>query len=155
MADQASSAAATAGENELVATRVIRAPKETVFDAWTDPELLARWWGPKGFTNTFSEFDPRPGGTWTFVMHGPNGADYANTNVFVEVVRPERIVLKHVLAPVFELTATFEETGGGTLIVFRQRFEEAAVYEQVKGYAANGNEENLDKLSALVTGLTS
>nr|WP_318653387.1 SRPBCC family protein [Paenibacillus rhizovicinus] len=136
--------------NELVAARVIDAKRELVFGAWTNPELLAQWWGPRGFTNTFNEFDPRPGGAWTFVMHGPDGTDYPNSNVFVEIVSPERIVIKHIVAPVFTLTALFEELDGKTGIIFRQQFEEAAVFEQVKGYAAPGNEQNLDKLTEVV-----
>ncbi|MBM7563966.1 SRPBCC family protein [Paenibacillus sacheonensis] len=143
----------TPGENELVAVRVIEAPRETIFRAWTDPELLAAWWGPRGFTNTFSAFDPRPGGIWEFVMHGPNGADYPNTNEFVEITSPERIVLKHVVAPVFRLTAVFEDLGGRTGMIFRQQFETAAVFEQVKNYAGPGNEENLDKLAEVVAKL--
>ena len=62
-----------------------------MFDAFADPNRLTRWWGPKGFTSTFHEFDLRPGGVWRFVLHGPNGADYQNESVFVEVVKPERI----------------------------------------------------------------
>ena len=73
-------------EREIVTTRVIDAPRERVFKAWTDPEHLAQWWGPKGFTNTFQEFDMRPGGAWRFVMPGPDGVDYKN--VFVNPFGP-------------------------------------------------------------------
>lgn len=152
-AENGGAAAVAAGENELVATRLIDAPREVVFRAWTDPELLASWWGPKGFTSTFSEFDPTPGGTWTFVMHGPNGADYPNTNRFVELVRPERIVLAHIVPPLFRLTALFEEAGGSTRVIFRQQFETAEVFEQVKAFAGPGNEENLEKLADVVARL--
>jgi len=83
---------AEAADREIISTRVIAAPRDLVFKAFSDPENLARWWGPKGFTNTFHEFDLRPGGAWRFVMHGPDGVDYPNESVFVEVVKPERIV---------------------------------------------------------------
>src|SRR5688500_3516125 len=75
--------------------RWIDAPRERVFKAFSDPAHLARWWGPNGFTSTFHEFDLRPGGAWRFVMHGPDGANYPNESVFVEVVEPERIVFEH------------------------------------------------------------
>ena len=63
-------------DREIVSTRVLDAPRELVFRAFSDPDLLARWWGPEGFTNTFHEFDLRPDGAWRFVMHGPDGTDY-------------------------------------------------------------------------------
>ena len=97
-------------DREIVNTRVLHAPREQVFRAWIEPEILARWWGPKGFRNTFQEFDPTPGGRWCFVMHAPNGVDFPNESVFEEIVRPERIVFRH-LSPVhaFQLVATFAE----------------------------------------------
>lgn len=63
---------------QIVSTRVFDFPRDLVFGAWTDPAHLAHWWGPKGFTNSFHEFDLRPGGNWRFVMHGPDGVDYRN-----------------------------------------------------------------------------
>ncbi len=72
----------TAGENQIVASRVFDAPREAVYRAWTTPELLARWWGPHGFTNTFHECDIRPEGEWRYTMHGPDGTNYPNRNVF-------------------------------------------------------------------------
>jgi uncharacterized protein YndB with AHSA1/START domain len=86
-------------EREIVSTRLIDASRDLVFKAWTDPHHLVQWWGPKGFTNTFHEFEPRPGGRWRFVMHGPDGRDYQNESVFAEVVRPERIVFDHISGP--------------------------------------------------------
>ena len=81
----------TAGR-EIVITRLIAAPPELVFDAWTDPKQIGRWWGPNGFTTTTHSMDVRPGGVWRFVMHGPDGRDYQNKIVYREVKRPERLV---------------------------------------------------------------
>ncbi|MCE5172528.1 SRPBCC family protein [Paenibacillus profundus] len=136
-----------AEEYELVTTRVINASPALVYEAWTKPEHLAQWWGPNGFTNTFHEFDLRPGGIWEFVMHGPNGVEYPNKNEFVEI-RPERIVLRHVCEPHFQLTATFEYLGGTTRLTLRQLFEDEAVFNAIKKIASSHTEENLDRLEA-------
>ncbi len=135
-------------EREIVSARVFDAPRERVFRAWTDPKHLARWWGPKGFTNTFHEFDPRPGGIWRFVMHGPDGTDYKNKSVFVEIVEPERIVFDHVTGPKFRVVATFADESGKTALTFRMRFKTAAACEKVKVYAVDANEQNFDRLEA-------
>jgi uncharacterized protein YndB with AHSA1/START domain len=79
----------------IVITRVIDAPRDIVFEAWTDPKHLAEWWGPTGFTTTTSKFEMRPGGIWRFVMHGPDGRDYQNRVTYHEILRPERIVYSH------------------------------------------------------------
>lgn len=76
-------------DREIIATRVFKTPRLLVFKAWTDPDHLIHWWGPKGFTSTFHEFDLRPGGVWRLVMHGPNGADFQNESIFVEIVKPD------------------------------------------------------------------
>jgi len=133
---------------EELAARVLDAPRELVFRAWTDPDHLAKWWGPKGFTNTFQEFDLRPGGVWRFVMHGPDGVDYKNKSVFVEVVKPERIVFHHVSGPRFQVTATFAGQAGKTMLTFHMLFDTAAECAKVKGYAAEANEQNFDRLEA-------
>ena len=143
----ANSETSSAEEYELVTTRVMNAPPSLVFEAWTKPEHLAQWWGPKGFTNTFHEFDLRPGGIWEFVMHGPNGVDYPNKNEFVEI-GPERIVLRHVCEPHYQLTATIEDLGGTTRLTWRQLFEDAAVFNAIKKISTPANEENLDRLEA-------
>ena len=133
---------------EIVSIRVFAAPPAEVFQAWVDPQRLARWWGPAGFTNTFHEFNPVPGGDWRFIMHGPDGTDYDNHNVFVEVDAPARIVLKHVTAPLFQLIATFEALGEGTLLVFRMVFESVKTCAAVSKYAVAANEQNFDRLAA-------
>ena len=69
------------GEREIVITREFDAPCDLVFDAWTKEEHLSKWWGPRGFTTTFQKFDMKPGGTWQFIMHGPDGVDFPNNNV--------------------------------------------------------------------------
>jgi uncharacterized protein YndB with AHSA1/START domain len=135
-------------DREIVSTRVMNAPRELVWRAWTEPEHLAKWWGPLGFTNSFQEFNLKPGGTWRFVMHGPDGKDYQNECVFVEITRPERIILDHVSTPKFRITAAFEEIAGKTRVVFRQLFETSGVYDAVKGFAVPGNEQNFDRFEA-------
>ncbi|WP_239635399.1 SRPBCC family protein [Paenibacillus sp. H1-7] len=130
------------------------APREQVFHAWTSPELLARWWGPKGFTNTFHEFDLKPGGAWRFVMHGPDGTDYPNHSQFVEIVPLERIVFDHLSGHEFRVTAAFEDLDGRTKVTFRQLFKDAAEFEQARMYCLEGNEQNMDRLSNLLTGET-
>jgi uncharacterized protein YndB with AHSA1/START domain len=66
----------------IVTTRVFDAPRELVFEAWTNPKHLVQWWGPHGFTTTIRAIDARPGGVWRFVMHGPDGVDYENRIVY-------------------------------------------------------------------------
>lgn len=141
-----------AGEREIVIVRELRASRELVFDAWTNAEQLAKWWGPQGFTTTFKTFEPRPGGTWTFTMHSPDGVDFPNTNIFVEVDRPKRIVFKHDVFPHFLATASFEELDHGrTRLTYRTVFDETdAVFEKVKIYAAPGAEQTLDRLEELL-----
>jgi uncharacterized protein YndB with AHSA1/START domain len=143
--------ASPAADREIVSTREFEAPLGQVWEAWTNPALLAQWWGPKGFTNTFSRFDLQPGGHWVFVMHGPDGRDYPNESIFREIQPNERIVFDHVCAPLFRVTASFAETAGKTRVVFRMLFEDAGTYESVKRYCIPANEENFDRFGDLLT----
>lgn len=145
---------------EIVTTRILNFPREHVFKAWENPLHLARWWGPKGFTNTFQEFNMQPGGTWDFVMHGPDGTNYKNKSVFVEIVKPEKIEFCHVSGPVFRVQVTFEAMPDKyktmvmakrrTKIIFRMIFDSVEECQKVKQYAVNANEQNLDKLEMLL-----
>ena len=139
--------------NAIVSTRRFAASPALLWQAWSEPELLARWWGPDGFTNSFAEFDFRPGGDWRFVMHGPNGTDYPNYCRFVDIVPAERIILDHVTAPVFRITATFTEELDGTRLVFRMQFDDPETCAAVARYAVPCNEQNFDRLEAVLAGL--
>ncbi len=130
------SAATDTADRELVFTRVFDAPRELVFEAWTDPKHVARWWGPNGFTTTIQEMDVRPGGVWRHVMRGPDGRDYLNKIIFLEVVRPERLVFKHEpekgSEPVtHQTTVTFAEEGSKTSVTMRMLFPSAKAREYV------------------------
>ncbi|TMB85902.1 MAG: hypothetical protein E6J37_14020 [Chloroflexi bacterium] len=102
----------------MILTRVFDAPRELMWKLWTEPEHIRKWWGPKGFTLPGCEMDFRPGGTYRFVMRGPDGLD----NPFL--VRNERIVFTAILdnLPGHELvtTVTFAEDGGKTKLTARQ-----------------------------------
>jgi len=90
----------------------------------------------------------KPGGVWRFVMHGPDGVDYKNKSVFVEVMKLERIVFQHVSGHRFQVTVTFAEQAGNTKLTFQMLFETAAECAKVKMYAVDANEQNFDRLEA-------
>jgi uncharacterized protein YndB with AHSA1/START domain len=135
-------------DREIVATRVFDAPRELVFQMWTDPKHVAQWWGPKGFTTTTYEMDVRPGGVWRFVMHGPDGVDYQNKIVYIEIVKPERLVYSHSGGAQFRSTVTFAEQGGKTKLTVRMLFESATELDRVvkKFGAIEGLNQTLDRL---------
>ena len=139
-------------DREIVATRVFDAPRELVFQMWTDPRHVAQWWGPNGFTSTIQEMDVRPGGAWRLVMHGPDGTDYPNKSIFVEVVRPERIVYDHLSSPKFRSTATFDDEGGKTVLTMRAVFKTAAAREFVarERGAVEGGQQTIARLDRSV-----
>lgn len=135
---------------ELIITRHFHAPRNLVFKAWTDPQHLPHWWGPKGFTLTVQEIDVKPGGVWRYVMHGPDGVDYDNKIVYTEVVNPERLVYSHGDSggEHFKVTVTFAEQGDKTELTMRMLFKSAEELEQVvKEYGAiEGAKSTLDRL---------
>lgn len=136
---------------ELSTSRVLPFPVAEVFRAWTEAALICQWWGPTGFTCTFEKFEPRAGGEWQHVMHGPDGRNYGNYSVF-RMVTPERIELAHVSEPRFDLIATFEPSDGGTLIKFLQRFATPAVRAAVAPICIPANEQNLDRMTRVLRG---
>jgi|SRR6185295_12092408 len=142
-------------DREIVLTRVFQAPRERVWQAWTDPKELIEWWGPQGFTNTFQEIDIRPGGVWRFIMHGPDGTDYPNLIVFDEVLPPERLTYSHGSGQEndpdeFQVIVTFAEAGADTKLTMRLIMSSAAVKEKMiteVGAIESGN-QTLDRLAA-------
>ena len=135
-------------DREIVSTRVFDANIDLVWQAWSKPDHIRLWWGPNGFTNTFQHFDFRVGGHWRFTMHGPDGANYENEIVFLEIAPRERLVLDHVSPPRFRISVTFESLGAKTRVVFRQLFETVETYRKVKPLAEPGNEQNFDRFAA-------
>jgi uncharacterized protein YndB with AHSA1/START domain len=139
-------------DGEIVSERVFDASRAAVYGAFADPLKLTQWWGPKGFTNTFQEFDLRPGGMWRFVMHGPDGSEYPLTKEFIEVVPDKRIVLRQLGGMhQFQMELTFADAGSGTRFTWRMRFESVEEGELVRSFIAAANEENFDRLQALLT----
>ena len=131
-------------------SRDIPATPAQVFAAISTPERLARWWGPNGFTNTFSEFDFKTGGKWSLVMHGPDGANYPNDNVFGEIISNQKVVLEHPMQPVFRLTIELAPSSTGTLVTWAQTFESDEVARQIEHIVVPANDENLQRLQAEV-----
>ncbi len=138
-------------DREFVHTRLIEAPQEKVFRAFARPEHLARWWGPDGFSSTFETFDLRVGGTWRFVMHGPDGTNYPNENIFRAVEAPTRVALEHISeSHHFFLTITFEGKGQQTLVGWQQVFDTAEHKQRIAAVVERANEQNLRRLQAEV-----
>jgi uncharacterized protein YndB with AHSA1/START domain len=137
------------------AERVFSFPPRRVFAAFEQPDQLAKWWGPKDFTNTFELFEFKPGGRWVFVMHGPNGADYANESVFREIQPETRIVIEHVVKPWYRLTVTLTARGDRTHLAWDQEFESPEVAAKMRPLSNTANEQNLDRLQSLLASQSS
>jgi uncharacterized protein YndB with AHSA1/START domain len=135
-------------DREIVTERVFDAPRELVYKAWTDPEHVAQWWGPNGFTNTIHEMDVRPGGVWRFIMHGPDGTDYKNEIEYLEVVKPELLVYLHGSTPKFHVTVNFEDQNGKTKVTMRMLFDTAEQRDKtVKTFGAiEGAKQTFERL---------
>jgi uncharacterized protein YndB with AHSA1/START domain len=104
--------------NEIRITRIYDAPVKTVWEAWTDPEQVAQWWGPRGFSLTTHSKDLRAGGHWHYTMHGPDGTDYPNKTRYLEVEEQSRLVYDHggndEREPLFRVHVLFSEVNGKT-----------------------------------------
>jgi uncharacterized protein YndB with AHSA1/START domain len=137
-------------DREIKMSRTLNAPVELVWEVWTNPEHIANWWGPNGFTNTISKMDVQNGGDWALVMHGPDGTDYINKSVFEEVILHKKIVYRHISWPDFTSTVEFEARGEQTHISWHMLFESAEQFIEVvkKHGAVEGLKQNIAKLEA-------
>lgn len=151
---------------DLVITRVFNAPREIVFDAWSVPEQLMQWWGPKVFTAPVCKVDFRVGGKYHFCMRAPDGQEFWSTGIYREIVRPEKIVKTDAFAdkegnpvpashygmqgywPEYLLvTLLFEDQQGKTKLTLRHTgLPEGEIFEMTE---ASWN-ESLDKLEGIV-----
>jgi uncharacterized protein YndB with AHSA1/START domain len=137
----------TTPDCEIVSSRIVNFSQELVFTAWTDPNHLKNWWGPKGFTNTFEEFDLRPGGRWKFVMHAQEQGNFQNECEFVKIEKPTEIAWIRLSKPLFNIVATFEKIADDqTKVVFRMVFNTADECAKLRPYVVDKNEENFDRL---------
>lgn len=138
----------------LVISRLLDAPQELVFEAWTDPKHLVNWYGPDGFTITSELMEVKPGGMWKFMMHGPDGRDYPNKIIFIDVVRPEKLVYKHAGDGDtehirFHVTVTFEKLDNQTRLTMNSVFESGEELDRVnKEYGAiEGGKQTVNRLA--------
>ena len=144
------------GKQEIFMTRLFDAPRELVFKAYTDPALIARWWGLRKNTTHIDEMEARPGGKWRFVETDPDGTAFAFHGVYHDVVAPERIVqtfeFEGMAGHVIMETSTFEDDGGKTKVIAQSIFQSV---EDRDGMVASGMEwgaeqgyQRLDELLA-------
>jgi uncharacterized protein YndB with AHSA1/START domain len=152
-------AATPSSDRELVLTRLIDAPRAAVFRAWTDPDLLKRWFAPHPYTTPVAELDVRPGGASLVVMRSPEGQEMPNRGVYLDVVENERLVFTDAYTQAWEpsqkpfmtVVLTFEDEGGKTRYTARVRHWTAADRE---AHEAMGFHEGwgrcADQLAALV-----
>ena len=134
----------------LTTERLLPASPERVWRAFSDVGLLAQWWGPDGFTNEFDRCDFHEGGDWLFTMVGPGDLRYANQSRFTELKPFERLVIDHLSPPRFTLTVTLAPSGGGTHLTWAQHFETEALAEALTPVCVPANEQNLDRLAAVL-----
>lgn len=139
-------------EHDIVSSRLFDCPRERVYGAFADGEVLARWWGPKGFSCAFRDFDLRPGGAWRFTMTGPDGATYPIEKRFVEVTPADRIVYDNISAiHGFRMTMTFADESDRTRLTWHMRFESADEAAKVRQFILAANEENFDRLEEVLS----
>jgi uncharacterized protein YndB with AHSA1/START domain len=169
----AESFATTLLDRDFVITRVFAAPRERVFQAWTDPKLVAQWWGPRDFTNPICELDARPGGCWRIVMRGPDGTQHPAKGVYRQIDAPRQIVMTidhselperwHDMVnphrdqaagrPALEVVAAvnFAERAGKTTLTMQNRFESAELREAfLRIGMAQGWSQSLERLASVL-----
>ncbi len=140
-------------DKEIIATRLLNAPRTLIWKVWTDPEHIVNWWGPDGFTNTIKSMDVKPGGQWEFIMHGPDGVNYRNLITYVEVIEHELIAYEHGPSPKFKVTVTFEDFGEKTRLTMRMLFATSEARDRTieKFNAVEGLSQTLGRLQGYLT----
>ena len=148
-------------DSELLITRTFAAPRALVFDTWTDPQHVVHWWGPDGFTLTTHFMEVKENSSWRFTMHGPDGRDYENKIIYVEVKEPERLVYRHSgdegVEPVrFHVTVTFTEHNDTTELSMHMQFATPEDLKYViETYGADkGAVQTIGRLAEFIESLT-
>lgn len=133
--------------SEIYSFRVVTAPIEKVYHAFSNPKHLKNWWGPEGFSNTFHEFNLQPNGKWILTMHGPEMGNYENSSVFKTVVPLQKISWERISKPLFNMEIEFKKLNDSkTMISFKMIFKTKKECEKIKPFAIPKNEENFDRL---------
>lgn len=143
--------------NQLIHTRLLNAPRELVWEVWTEPEHIKQWWGPDGFTLTHRSMEVEKGKHWKFVMHG-FGKDYDNKIEYLEVIKPVSLSYKHGDEAgdlSFMVYVTFEEAGKKTLLTMRSVFKSEEIIEELKRKvnAVEGGKQTLNRMETYVNDL--
>jgi uncharacterized protein YndB with AHSA1/START domain len=138
--------------SEIRITRIYDAPVEVVWDAWTDPAQVAQWWGPRGFTLTTHSKDLRPGGSWSYTMHGPDGVDYPNKTLYLEVEEHARLVYDHGgnddRPPLFRVTVLFSDVDGKTRMDMSMALPTPEAAEETRKFIKKaGGDSTWDRLA--------
>jgi uncharacterized protein YndB with AHSA1/START domain len=147
-------------DREIVISRVFDAPRELVFEAWSDTRHIGNWWGPNGFTIKIEKMDFRPGGTWRFVMRGPDGQEFPSLVEYTEITKPERIAYTYGdgidRSADFQVIVLFEKLGDRTRVVQRAIFPTAGERDRVvKDYGAiKGGNQSMDRLAEHLKSMT-
>ena len=147
-------------DNIIIHTRLLDAPRELVWEVWTNPEHIKEWFGPNGFSLTTNSMHVAPGKTWDFIMHG-SGRDWDNKVEYLEVIRPSLLSYRHTGAENeaynFSVTILFEEVEGKTLLTMKSVFSSKAIIEELdrKVNAIEGGKQTLNRLEHYVKLLAS
>lgn len=135
----------------IVSKRIFNAQIEEVFEAYSNPAILVKWWGPHGFTNRFNTFEFQEQGVWDFVMIDEQGKEYHNINIYKTIIPNSKIIANHILAPVFEIEIDFIKIAAvETAVQFKMNFEDEVVYNALINYVPEKNEENFDRLESVL-----
>lgn len=137
-------------ENMLIHTRMLDAPRDLVWEVWTNPEHIRQWWGPNGFSLTTKSMKVEPGKMWDFIMHGM-GRDWDNKIKYIEVKKPSLLSYKHFSDTAdydFTVSVVFEEIKGKTLLTMKSVFKSKAIIEELnrKVNAIEGGKQTLNRL---------
>lgn len=160
-ANSATAGSAAPKSNEIRITRVYDAPVSLVWEAWTDLKHVAQWWGPRGFTITTHSKDLRPGGTWVYTMHGPDGKDWPNFTRYHEVVPGKKLAYDHGASsedakPLFGVVAEFRDLGGKTELDMRMIFDTPEIAAESRTFIkAVGGNSTWDRLGEYLENTTS
>lgn len=146
-------------DNILIHTRIFDAPRELVWEVWTNPAHIKEWWGPNGFSLTTKSMDVAPGQIWDFIMHGM-GQDWDNKIEYVEVKKPSLLSYKHSGTRSedynFRVTISFDEVEGKTLLTMRSIFKSKEIIEELNKAvnAIEGGKQTLNRLENYIKTLT-